>query len=80
MFTQNGSCARSDNDLDNGIGGGERHLLDKYGHVKALVFGHFGEFNDGLLKLADDISFQECGQAAPPHLLALGIAMSHRCL
>ena len=50
------SCARSDNDLDHGVGGGERHLRDKYGHVKALVFGHFGEFNDGLLKLADDIS------------------------
>ena len=55
-FTQRGSCARSDNDLDHGVGGGERHLRDKYGHVKALVFGHFGEFNDGLLKLADDIS------------------------
>ena len=55
-----------------GIGGGRA--------PPALVFGHFGEFNDGLLKLADDISFQECGQAAPPHLLALGIAMSHRCL
>ena len=50
------SCARSDNDLDHGVGGGERHLRDKYGQVKALVFGHFGEFNDGLLKLADDIS------------------------
>ena len=24
--------------------------------MQALVFGHFGEFNDGLLKLADDIS------------------------
>ena len=27
-----------------------------FGHVRALVFGQFGEFNDGLLKLADDIS------------------------
>ena len=26
------------------------------GIVQALVFGHFGEFNDGLLKLADAIS------------------------
>ena len=24
--------------------------------VRALVFGHFGEFNDGLIKLASDIS------------------------
>jgi hypothetical protein len=55
-LTQNGSCARSDNNLAHGVGGGERHLLNKYGHVRALVFGHFGEFNDGLLKLADDIS------------------------
>ena len=37
-------------------GGGERHLIDKYGTVRALVFGHFGEFNDGLLKLIGDIS------------------------
>jgi hypothetical protein len=37
-LTQRGSCARSDNDLDHGVGGGERHLRDKYGQVKALVF------------------------------------------
>ena len=55
-YTQSGSCARSDNDLDHTKGGGERHLLDKYGIVQALVFGHFGEFNDGLLALADAIS------------------------
>lgn len=55
-FTASGSCARSDNDLDHNVGGGERHLIDNFGHVRALVFGHFGEFNDGLLKLADDIS------------------------
>ena len=27
-----------------------------FGRVRALVFGHFGEFNDGLIKLASDIS------------------------
>ena len=37
-------------------GGGERHYLDTFGRVRALVFGHFGEFNDGLLGLANDIS------------------------
>ena len=55
-YTQGGRCARSDNNLDHGVGGGERHLISKYGIVQALVFGHFGEFNDGLLKLADAIS------------------------
>ena len=30
--------------------------LDTFGRVRALVFGHFGEFNDGLLGLANDIS------------------------
>ena len=54
--TQNDSCARRDSNLAHGVGGGEHHILDKYGHVRALVFGHFGEFNDGLLKLADAIS------------------------
>ena len=51
-----GSCARSDNDQPHGVGGGERHYLDTFGRVRALVFGHFGEFNDGLLGLANDIS------------------------
>ena len=55
----NGSCARSDNDLLHSVGGGEQHLRDKFRVVRALVFvfGHFGdEFNDGLIKLASDIS------------------------
>ena len=54
--TANGSCARSDNNLPHSVGGGEQHLRDKFGIVRALVFGHFGEFNDGLIKLASDIS------------------------
>ena len=54
--TANGSCARSDNNLPHSVGGGEQHLRDKFGIVQALVFGHFGEFNDGLIKLASDIS------------------------
>jgi hypothetical protein len=49
-------CCRSDNDQGHTVGGGEAHLLQKYGLVRALVFGHFGEFNDGLLQLADKIS------------------------
>ena len=40
-----GSCARSDNDQPHGVGGGERHYLDTFGRVRALVFGHFCEFN-----------------------------------
>ena len=50
-LTQNGSCARSDNNLAHGLGGGERHLLNKYGHVQALVFGHFGELSSNHAKL-----------------------------
>jgi hypothetical protein len=52
-----GKCARSDNNLDHGVGGGELHLINNFPLVCPLVFGHFGEFNDdGLLQLADDIS------------------------
>ena len=36
--------------------GSSTHYLDTFGRVRALVFGHFGEFNDGLLGLAKDIS------------------------
>ena len=50
------SCACSDNNLLHSVGGGEQHLRDKFRIVRALVFGHFGEFNDGLIKLASDIS------------------------
>ena len=49
-------CARGDNNLPHGVGGGEAHLLAKFGIVNALVFGHFGEFNDGLMKLVKSIS------------------------
>ena len=38
------------------MGGGEVHLLAKFRIVNALVFGHFGEFNDGLMKLVKSIS------------------------
>ena len=57
-YTQlhSGKCARSDNNLDHGVGGAELHLINNFPLVCPLVFGHFGEFNDGLLQLADDIS------------------------
>ena len=51
-----GKCALSDNHLEHGEGGGELHLINNFPLVRPLVFGHFGEFNDGLLTLADDIS------------------------
>ena len=47
-------CARGDNNLPHGVGGGEAHLLAKFRIVNALVFGHFGEVNDGLMKLRQE--------------------------
>ena len=58
-YTQlhSGKCARSDNNLDHGVGGAELHLINNFPLVcRPLVFGHFGEFNDGLMKLVKSIS------------------------
>ena len=53
--TAGGKCSYG-NGVVHAVGGGERHLVEEFGTVQPLIFGHFGELNDGFTKLCGDIA------------------------